>query len=488
MVPSAPLRGAEGQSVGRDRIVYKTVLSLATIATSGLIRLVFSVLIARVFGAGNLGHANFVVSAAVFATLLCSPGAGQAVARNLATRGLDGRSGDGRSMLAWATGAHHALCVVLAAAVAMLVPATGWGDRGLAFGLTVGYGCYTYYKAVLYGVDRVERYAVMELAWDGMFVLALAVVVLTQADRWVLAPMVVVYLGFAITAHLSLFPSRGSAPAGQRPGAVERRRLISYAGVTAIGTVSSAGFLQLSQIFAHRVDAGPGAGLFAAAMTLVTPAYLLPRAISVVLFPAMARAAGRADRESVRRQLTMGTDLLAGALLPAFVFVGMVATALLTVIYGGVFAAAGPTLVIMVWATWVSIASVPAVNALSSDTGRGYWIPATASVAGFVLGLALWLCAGTSIQLVAWGYLVGSVIQSAVPLAASWRRLGDPRPGMVFRVTLTAAAALVGGLLVVHSSTSVQVMVGVLAAGVAALAVFPELRSLARGRREHAVD
>jgi peptidoglycan biosynthesis protein MviN/MurJ (putative lipid II flippase) len=257
--------------------------------------------------------------------------------------------------------------------------------------------------------------------------------------------------------------------------------MASFAAVTALGTVSSAGFLQLSQVFALRAGAAE-AGLFAAVMALVTPAYLLPRAISVVLFPAMARAVGREDRVAMQRQLVIGTQILAAAMLPVFALVGMIATVLLTLVYTSSFAPAGPTFVVMVWATWVSIASVPAVNALSSDTGRAYFVPPIASVTGFVVGVGLWLTAGTSIELVAWGYLVGSVIQSAIPMVESWRRYGVPRPWPTVRLVVVAAASLTAGLLFVDLPSGLQVVAGVVAAGVASLIVLPELRALARVR------
>ena len=387
----------------------------------------------------------------------------------------------GRGVLAWATGLHHVVCLTLALVVALVIPADGWSDRVLVLCLTLGYGAYTYYKAVLYGVDMVQRYAVLELAWDGIFVVALIGVVATHAERWVLVPLVLVYAGFAVSAHLTLF-RRASTVATERPPSVERRGIATFAAVAAVGTVSSAGFLQLSQVFALRAGGTNGAGLFAAAMTLVTPAYLLPRAISVVLFPAMARAAGRQDRAGRDRQLVVGTQVLAAAMLPAFALVGMVATGLLTLFYGSAFADAGPTFVIMVWATWVSIASVPAVNALSSDTGRSYVVPAAASVAGFLLGLLLWVVAGTSIELIAWGYLIGSIVQSAIPMAVSWRRYGAPGGWMVTRLGLVAAVALALGLIVVDAPYGVGVLIGVAAAGVAAIAVLPELRALLRMR------
>lgn len=466
----------------RDRLVYKTALSLVTIATSGAIRLIFSVLVGRVFGASTLGHVNVIVSTAVFATLLCSPGIGQSVARQLATRGLDAAHPEGRRLLAWATGWHHAICLSVAVVAAALVPAHGWGQHLLALALTFGYGGYTFYKAVLYGVDMVRRYAGLELAWDALFVLALAVVVLARLEPWVLAPMALVYLGFAASAHLALFGSRRRSRGSATVPAAAWRGIVAFAAVTTVGTASSAGFLQLSQIFAARADSSHGAGLFAAAMTLVTPAYLLPRAISVVLFPAMARAAGRSDRDTVRRQLTVGTDILAAALLPVFAFVAMVATAVLTGIYGPAFAGGAGTFAVMTWATWVSIASVPAVNALSADTGRAYLVPAGASVAGFLIGLAFWLTLGTSISMVAWGYLVGSVVQSAIPMVEARRRHGGPGGWLAVRITAVAAGGLAAAVLLTNLSTALQVCAGVIAVAVSCLVVLPELRSLVRLR------
>jgi O-antigen/teichoic acid export membrane protein len=265
------------------------------------------------------------------------------------------------------------------------------------------------------------------------------------------------------------------------------RSVTAYAAVVTVGTASSAGFLQLSQLFAARAGSGHGAGLFAAAMTLVTPAYLLPRAISVVLFPAMARAAGRADAARVRTQLTVGTQVLAAALLPGFVLAACLSTALVTAFYGSDFAAGGATFAVMAWATWVSIASVPAVNALSSDTGRGYLIPSAASVLGFVLGLVIWLVAGTTIVVVAWGYLIGSVVQSVIPVLAAARRHGGPDWRLGARTLAVAAGGLTIALLVAPAPVLIELAVGVGAAVVAALAVLPEFRSLARLRpRLHA--
>jgi O-antigen/teichoic acid export membrane protein len=468
--------------VVRERLIYKTVLSLVTIAASGAIRLAFSLLVGHVFGPPTLGHANVIISGAVFATLLCSPGMGQSVARQMATRGLTIDSPQGRTILARATAGHHLVCLIVAAVAVVLIPTDGRAEAAMAFALTFGYGCYTYYKAVMYGVDQVARYAALELIWDALFAGTLVLVAVTAARSWLLAPMVLVYLGFALGAHVSLFGWRRRAITGRHDGTGLWRVIVPFAAVTTAGTASSAGFLQLSQIFAAHADPGHGSGLFAAAMSLVTPAYLLPRALSVVLFPAMARAAGRSDAALVRRQLVVGTDVLAAAMLPAFAFAGMIASALLA-LYGASFHGGATTLLIMLWATWVSIASVPAVNALSSDPGRAYLVPAAASVIGFAIGLAFWFALGTSIVMVAWGYLAGSVVQSVIPVVEAARRHGGLRMGLGLRSVLVAALGIVVGMSVIHRPIVVQVSVGVVAAIVAATAVLPELRGILRAWR-----
>lgn len=512
-----------------DRLVYKTALSVVTIATSGLVRLVFSLLIGRVFDKLVLGHVNVIVSAAVFATLLCSPGLGQSVARQMATRGLTAADPAGRSLLVRATALHHALCVVVAIGVGVLAPVDVGTEQILAIALTIAYGCYTYYKAVLYGVDLVRRYAALELTWDALFLVSLVVVVISGAQPWLLAPMVVVYGGFSIGAHRAMLPRRraaelvpslagsaadapGATPApgvtpsaadaaGLRPGPgdpgqagaepagharEERpwwRAIGGFALVTTLGTASSAGFLQLSQIFAMRAGGEHGAGLFAAALSLVTPAYLLPRAISVVLFPAMARAAGRADSARVRLQLKVGTEVLAAALLPFFALAGVLATAVLTLAYGRGFADGGETLAIMVWATWVSVASVPAVNALSSDPGRAYLVPAGASLVGCLAGLAVWFVCGGTIEAVAWGYLMGSGIQSVVPMVEAARRHHALRLGFAARLVGAAALSLAVAMWVGRPPIGVTISIAIALAAVVTVAVLPELRSLARTGR-----
>lgn len=414
-----------------ERLVAKTAISAVPMLTSGSARLVFSIAVGRAFGAGTLGSTSYLVSLATFATLICSPGLGQAVAREYAHRHAVGRTG--RRLLTSGTIFHH-LVVGAVGLVAMLVPNAGWSARALTFALIVTYGAYTYYKSVLYGADLVTQYVWLEITVDVIFVLALLAVGVGGVSSLALLPMVLMYGLFSIAAELRLGSLRGWPVTWDWPTVV---RLFPFAMATSVGTASSTGFLQLAMVYAGHSGTHLQAGYFAAALAMVTPAYLLPRAMSVVLFPAMARASGRGDQSALRRQLDVGTRVLAGYCMPAFVFAVGFAPALLEIAYGAGYQSGRTTFVILIWASWISIVPVPSVNLVTSrKPGRHYLIPMVASVVGLMVGCAWWVLGPRTIENVAWGYLVGSLVQTAVPMVAARRLIAAPSPTFYFRVAM----------------------------------------------------
>ena len=85
-----------------------------------------------------------------------------------------------------------------------------------------------------------------------------------------------------------------------------------------VGTLASAGFLQLSNVLARAANSPHDAGLYAAALSLATPASLLSRSFSLVLFPSMSEAHGRDDQASLRAQTDLGTRALVLVMVGAF--------------------------------------------------------------------------------------------------------------------------------------------------------------------------
>lgn len=456
-------------------IIRGSALSALAMATSGLVRLVFSVVVGRTFGPQVLGSANVIISAAMFASLLVSPGFGQSLSKQLALRSSDGRDPVGRNLVAWATKAHHVLLLIVAGGATLTVPVGE--DRGWLFLLVVAYGLYTYYKAVLYGVGRVTGYVGLELAADATFLIALVVVAVLRANPVVLLPVALVYVLVALGAEVMLGGLFARAPlplVGLRP-------LVAFACVTALGTAASTGFLQLAQLVAGWTGGPHGAGLFAAALAIVTPAYLLPRALSMVLFPTMARARGRSDSELLGRHYAISTRLLAGAALPGFVVAALVAPWLVRVVYGQDFSAASAPLSVMVWATWLYVGSVPAVNAVSSDPRRArYLLPMCASLAGAGVGVLYWLLHTSTIRDVAIGYLLCALLQGGVPFVVAYKEFGTLTSRDLGRWFVALAVGVGGAAVVATESSFSSPFIAVAIVACVCLLVAPDVRSLAR--------
>jgi O-antigen/teichoic acid export membrane protein len=202
--------------------------------------------------------------------------------------------------------------------------------------------------------------------------------------------------------------------------------------------LASTGFLQLSMIFARHFGSSAQAGFFAAVLSLLAPLYFVPRALSLALFPAMAGAHGEGDTEAVRRQTDLSTRLLIGSMLPVFVAGIVLARPILSLAFGREYAASQGILAIMLIATFVSIIPVPAVNSLSAVAARYVKVSAWASLAGLVVGVIWWLAFGRSggVRAVAVGYLLGSLIQTAIPMGVAWRLYRLP-----WRTTMLAMTA-----------------------------------------------
>ena len=296
--------------------------------------------------------------------------------------------------------ASAALLALGAALIAARLYHLGWADTGAVGLLTVAYSLYTVDKAALYGFGRVAGYARLEIATS---VLAIGATVLVVVLGWhgYLLPLALGYGLFVLGARALLH----GTVRGERADRYRRGEILGYTALASIGTLAGAGFLQGTQLLAYWLVAPAQAAWFAAAVALVAPAYFLPRALGLALFPAMARAHGAGDTGAIRR--------------------------------------------LMLATTYLGVVQVPAINALASGTRRAAWIPAVAATSGCLVGLATVAVLGPRLAAtgVALGYLVGSVVTAGVPVALVWRAHGMRWAGPLTRpVGLVAAACAVGML------------------------------------------
>ena len=421
-------------------VVRDTLLSMIAVAALGITRLLFSVIMGRHFGPRVLGVVNTQISLSLVAGTIASGGTSSAAAKFVATalgRGRREEADEAARAIARVTVIGTAVTLVV---LGPLLPLALHGQSAVVqlwtFALTIAYAAYSLTKGLLYGRGSTRTYTRLEVIADAV-VLAAAVGATFGPRNSLVWPLVLGYSIFAVAAWQHGRPRKLTRAVRMQ------REWVAFTSMSAVGTLTSTGFLQLSMVFARHYASSTSAGYFASALSLIAPAYFLPRALTLALFPSMAHAHGRGDAARIRAHVDASTRILMLGLLPAFGAAELAAPSLLRLIYGTRFGGGTTTFEILLAATYVSIISVPAVTSLTAVEQRMMRVPTFASVFGFIVGVGLWTWLGPiyGAQGVALGYLLGSIPQSVMPMATAWRR-HDLRWG---RLTIQAAVVLAFG-------------------------------------------
>jgi O-antigen/teichoic acid export membrane protein len=439
------------------RLVRGTFWSMLGIAALGLTRLVYTALIGRTGDPARLAEINAQVSLAFFATFAtaAATGAGAAKFLPLATArwGPAAAVSVRRKLSLWTLTGTGLVIGLLALAGRWVLPGAGWLDVATAGALTAAYSAYSFAKSVLYGYHQARRYAVLEVGAD-LAILGLTVATLVWAPPpWralLVLPLVIGYAGFALATAASL-PRRPGA--GHTPGPLPRdagrldAELRGFVAYTSLGIAAGQGFFQVSMVVAGHTTAGTDAGVYAAAMALVTPAFFLPRALALAFFPSAAEAIGRGDDAALARHTATVTRVLALTMLPAFALAALVGRPALGLVFGPSYASGGAVFAVLVLAVLLYVIAVPSVNFLSAHDLALARIPPLASTVGVVIGGLTWLVATPRLGSVgvALGYLAAMVVQAGVPVTVAVRRLCHVR---VRRILSYAATGGVGIALV----------------------------------------
>ena len=251
-----------------------------------------------------------------------------------------------------------------------------------------------------------------------------------------------------------------------------------FLALTLVNSVATGGFLQLAMVAARYWDA-EGAGAFAAALTLATPASLLSRSLSLVLLPSLATAYGQGDHDSVRRQTDLTTRVLMLLGLASFGPLMLLSPTLIDLFFRrDGFEEAAVLLPVLLVAVMLLNVVIGATNTLLTREQSHARVVVAASVAGALVGGLWWLVTGPSggARAVAVGYLLGTAVMSVVPLAVAWRLDHQRWLGPVGRFGL--GTAVVGVLVWWEQQAEVGVLVQV------ALAVAFAVAWLVAGRAD----
>lgn len=392
--------------------------SLTSVMAQGLVRLLYSLLIARFMSPGSLSDVNTLISIGMFASLLWPASVATA-----ATKFIARARGAGDSALINST-THYLRKRALLGSLILAAMAAGYtftfeypGDvlpALFTFLVVMGFGLSAFVRGVLFASDRRSRAAFLDVTALIIAIAGLILVIRFGQRDLLLLPLVVGY-SFVIIAGWPRTGRHLQLPLPQS----EIKAFISW-GVA--GVVATGGFLQLTMVIAHAVGTQATSDLYAAALSLATPASMLTSVLSLILFPSISRAVGSKNHDLARRQTDWAMRALTVVLLAAFGSLVLLAPILLRIIYGTRFGSGSPILAILLAASLIGALAGPAADSLSSQTSKGVRRVAELRLLGFAIGLgACWLLVPTlGIMGVAVSYLVGMIVVGFGPIGLAW--------------------------------------------------------------------
>lgn len=427
-------------------IVRDSAASTVGVLLQGGARFAVSIMIGRLAGHVALASVNGALALAAVASLLWPTSSGQAASIVLARE-----EAAGRSELVPAVQRH--LTRRTAAAVLVTLPgvvaagllllgvdlsAAMWGGA-----VTAAFSAYNFVRGVQFGRGRILRATGWEAVSAVTTLALLAAVLLADWSGLYLLPLTVGYGIYAIGGW-----PRAGAGRSELPRAL-RRELDHYVAWGVVGTVASTGMLHLSMIIAVASEDGRDAGMYAAAISVATPAAMLATAFSMALAPTMARSVGRADPHGLAAQTDAATRSLVAGMTLVFGSVFIAAPMVVGLLYGEEYADAVLLVRILLVAVLASTLPIAAVNSMTAQGSRGVRTAAVMASASLVLGLAFMvlLASVAGVVGVAVGFLIGALVKALLLLGFVWRRDRLRWAGLAARAVL-GAVGMSGVLLI----------------------------------------
>lgn len=474
--------GTPHTSVGSRGLV-----SVAGLAAQGLIRFAVLFVIGRFAGPMVLGVVATAMATAALLVLLWPSTSGQAASRFIARARGRGDAGELSAVLGHLNRRFVQATLVLAA---VAVPAWSvvdghargvgvWAGGLLVAAYLIGLAGQGYTRGVHYGCGAVSRVVAWDVATSLAGLVGVVGLLVAGVDGlWLLAPVAAALL--VLTG--GCWPWRTATT--QAPGApgkrvALRRELDVFVAYGSLGTLASAGLVQLSLLAARLAGDAAGAGQYAAATAVALPLTLLSGAMSLVLYPTMAQAFGRRDRDAVAAHLDRGTRGLLVVVAPVVAVIAVLSPQVVGVIWGPSYAGTAVLLPVIVGAVLASMVAVPSVNALTSDDQvLGIRQISLVSMAGLVVAVVAWtlLVPRLGVLGVAWGYAAGVVTIAGYALAHQWRSWGMSWRGPALRTAGLAAAVVAAVVALPAEAAGVR---SVAAAGIVAAWAVAGRRDLA---------
>lgn len=400
-------------------VVGSGAWTMVAVASNGVARLLTVVLVGRAGGVDVLGTFQTGLSIAQLLVLLLPTALGSAASKFVAQGVADRTSGDPGEVY------RFLVSRLRIAAFALGVAALGvwWAVEGPnvwsaieVVVLTAVLSWYSVTRGLLFGLGLARRSAFWDIATSSLVVALMGTLALVADPQH--GGLLVVALTYAVFAAVNTPRPRAGVLSPERRSEIDR-----FCVAVVFGTLASTGFLQLTMLMSRVTGGKQAAGEFAAALNLATPASLVAASLSLVVFPELAGALARGDRDRVRLVVDRSFRLLVSMVLPGVVVTYYLAGPVVRLVLGEDFSEASSILVILMAAVLITTSAVTCVTALTSGGQRGVQASALLSVTGLLVGVGSWLVLVPALDVdgVAWGYLVGSLITACGPTLWAWR-------------------------------------------------------------------
>ena len=381
-------------------LFYHALVATLGVLVQGAVRFVYTTWIGNT--SDVISEVSAVLSLAVYFSLFWPTGAGIAAMRFIPAASLGGPSAGGVLRLL-----RKSFWVASAAAALVSYPISYYftGDAAAAAAstfLVVSYGAYSFTRGTLLGHAQATRASLLDLVSAAVsFGVLLAVT--TSGAHWLL----LLPLGVGYTIYGVLAWPRETA---QRLSADEHRQVLGYTGYAIFGLIAAGGLLPAVMLFVQSFDVKAKADLFAAALTLATPANMLAQSLNQVLVQYFSGRSQETARETRRQALGFFGLSVVGF---TAIFGGLIALApwLMEVVFPGRYEGGVATLQVLLAVVAVSsLTAVPGAYMMATGRHRTYSI---ASFCATVSGIA-----AMAVFAPVWG-LEGAIAGFAVGAVAS---------------------------------------------------------------------
>lgn len=409
-------------------LLSQAAVSTVGVLAQGLARFGYPVLIGRFLGPSDLAHVSAWLALALILSLLWPTGAGNAASHFLAhARALGHTPVHALRVIQRSFLVSCAGMLAIGIPVSMLALGASFGDALAISALIVAYSGYILARGIEVGLGRITRAAVWDVI-SSITTLALLSVVLTAGLSWaMLWPISIGYAVFSVHTWLRAHRGHGDL----RPESiVEGGSILRLASWNSVGLLASNGLIQFAMVYVFIVATPVQAGLFAAAMSLATPASMLSQAISQVLIPRFSEWATADPGKSRRRYLAV-IGMMTGALAVVFGAVAAASPLIVSIVYGAQFEAAGRPMALLLAGVFPFSVGLIATAYLLT-TGRTA-LATLWSVGGLVVGMCV-MAAGTpllgGVGATCAGVIAGYTLTTLGVVGASVRRVRtvDARP------------------------------------------------------------